>query len=56
MGFFQFAKESDEGVELSKYFYEPENMKVVNGFCVTSAEEKRRLEKKQKELYGGEKE
>jgi len=40
-------------VELSKYFYEPENMKVVNGLYVMAAEEKSRLEEKQKELYGG---
>jgi hypothetical protein len=45
--------EFDEGAELSKYFYEPEDIKVVNGVYVISAEEKRRLEEKQKELYGG---
>jgi len=45
--------EFDKGVELSKYFYEPENMKVVNGLYVMAAEEKSRLEEKQKELYGG---
>jgi hypothetical protein len=35
---FQFAEESGEEVELSKYFYEPENMKmditpVIIVFC-----------------------
>ncbi len=45
--------EFDEGTELSKYFYEPENIKVVNGVYVIDAQEKKRLEEKQKELYGG---
>jgi hypothetical protein len=45
--------EFDEGAELSKYFYEPENIKVVNGVYVIDAQEKKRLEEKQKELYGG---
>jgi hypothetical protein len=40
-------------VELLKYFYEPENMKFVNGVYVINAEEKSRLEEKQKELYRG---
>jgi ferredoxin len=44
--------EFDEGVELSKYFYEPEKIKVVNGVYVIDAQEKKRLEEKQKELYG----
>lgn len=41
------------GAELSKYFYGPENIKVVNGLYVIDAAEKKRLEEKQKELYGG---
>jgi len=45
--------EFDEGAGLSKYFYEPENIKVVNGVYVIDAQEKKRLEEKQKELYGG---
>ena len=40
-------------MELSKYFYEPENIKVVNGVYVIDAQEKKRLEEKQTELYGG---
>jgi len=39
-------------VELSKYFYEPENMKVVNGLYVIDAEKKSRFEERQKALYG----
>jgi hypothetical protein len=35
--------EFDEGEELSKYFYEPENIKVANGLYVTNSEEKQRL-------------
>ena len=45
--------EFDEGAELSKYFYGPANIRVVNGLYVIDAQEKRRLEEKQKELYGG---
>lgn len=45
--------EFDEGAELSKSFYEPENIKVVNGLYVIDAAEKKKLEEKQKELYGG---
>jgi len=45
--------EFDVGAELSKYFYEPENIKVVNGVYVIDAQEKKRLEEKQTELYGG---
>lgn len=45
--------EYEEGVEVSKYFYEPERFKVVNGVHVIDPEEKRRLERRQTELYGG---
>lgn len=45
----------EESVELSKYFYESKNIKVVNGVYVIDAEEKKRLEDKQTELYGGKK-
>ena len=41
----------DEGAELSKYFYEPGNIKIVNGLYVTGAAEKQRLEENQEELY-----
>jgi hypothetical protein len=36
--------EFDEGAELSKSFYEPENIKVANGLYVTDAAEKQQLE------------
>jgi ferredoxin len=45
--------EFDEGAERSKYFYEPGNIKMINGLYVTSAAEKQRLEEQQGELYGG---
>ena len=49
--------EFDEGVELSKNFYEPNKIDAVNGLYVMDAEEKKRLERKQIELYlGGESE
>jgi len=44
--------EFDEGAELSKYFYEPGEIKLVNGLYVTDAAGKQRLEEKQGELYG----
>jgi len=44
--------EFDVGAELSKYFYKPKNIKVVNGVYVIDAQEKKRLEEKQTELYG----
>jgi ferredoxin len=45
--------EFDEGVEVSKYFYEAKALDAVKGVYVTNALEKRRLEEKQLELYGG---
>lgn len=39
----------EESVELSKYFYEPKNIKIVNGLYVIDAKEKQRLEDKQNE-------
>jgi len=45
--------EFDEGAELSKNFYEREKIDEVNGVYVMDADEKRRLEKKQIELYMG---
>ena len=45
--------EFEEGAEVSKYFYDPEKIKVVNGLYVLEAEGKEESEKKQKELYGG---
>ena len=44
--------EFDEGAELSKNFYQPENIKTVNGLYVMDAREKTRLEEKQQALYG----
>jgi hypothetical protein len=43
--------EFDDGVERSKYFYEPAALDAVKGVYVTNAVEKRRLEEKQLELY-----
>ena len=49
--------EFDEGAELSKNFYEPNKIDAVNGLYVMNADEKKRLERKQIELYfGGESE
>lgn len=45
--------EFDEGVEVSRYFYDPATMKVVQGLYVVDAKGKEGLEEKQKELYGG---
>jgi ferredoxin len=45
--------EFDEGVEVSKYFYEPKALDTVKGFYVTTVAEKQRLEEKQLELYEG---
>jgi len=45
--------EFDKGAELSKYFYEPGSIKLVNGLYAIDAEEKKRLEEKQRELYRG---
>ena len=43
--------EFDEGVERSKYFYEPKALDSATGVYVTNAVEKRRIEEKQLELY-----
>jgi len=43
--------EFDEGVERSKYFYEPKALDAVKGVYLTNAVEKQRLEEKQLELY-----
>ena len=45
--------EFDEGLEVAQYFYDAERIKTVNGLYVIDPEEKKRLEEKQKELYGG---
>ena len=45
--------EFDEGLAVAQYFYDAEKIKTVNGLYVIDPEEKRRLEEKQKELYGG---
>ncbi len=45
--------EFEEGAQISEYFYDPEKIKTVNGVYVIDAGEKKRLEEKQKELYGG---
>jgi hypothetical protein len=43
--------EFDDGLARSEYFYEKTKIKQVNGVYVVDAEEKRRLEEKQSELY-----
>lgn len=43
--------EFNEGAKLSKNFYEPEKIKIVDGVYVVNTEEKNRLEKQQEELY-----
>ena len=43
--------EFDEGVEHSKYFYEPKTLDAAKGVYVTNAVEKKRLEEKQLELF-----
>ena len=43
----------DEGVEVSKYFYEAKEIETANGLYVTRAAEKKRLEEEQIELYRG---
>ena len=45
--------EFEEGLEVAQYFYDAEKIKTVNGLYVIDPEEKKRLEEKQKELYGG---
>jgi len=45
--------EFEEGLEVAQYFYDAERIKTVNGLYVIDPEEKERLEKIQKELYGG---
>lgn len=45
--------EYDEGLKVSEYFYNPANIKTVDGVYVVDREEKEKLEEKQAELYGG---
>jgi hypothetical protein len=45
--------EFDEGVEVSKYFYEAKALDAVKGFYVTTVAEQQRLEERQLELYEG---
>ena len=45
--------EFEEGLEVSKYFYDQEKIKKVSGLDVIDPKEKERLEEEQKELYGG---
>ena len=45
--------EFDEGLDIAQYFYDQENIKTVNGVFVIDDHERKRLEEKQKELYGG---
>jgi ferredoxin len=44
--------EYDEGIEVSKYFYQQEKIKKVGGVYVVDNDEKEWLEKKQREIYG----
>jgi hypothetical protein len=43
--------EFDDGLAVSEYFYDKDKIKHVNGVYVVDADEKRRLEEKQNELY-----
>jgi hypothetical protein len=43
--------EFNEGAKLSKNFYEPEKITIVDGVYVVKTEEKNRLEKQQEKLY-----
>jgi hypothetical protein len=43
--------EFDEGVDVSRYFYEAKALDAAKGVYVTTALEKQRLEEKQLELY-----
>lgn len=45
--------EFDEGLAVSEYFYNPKNIKTVDGVYVIDRGEKENLEEKQAELYGG---
>lgn len=45
--------EYEEGLEVSKYFYDPSKLKMVGGLYVVDPQEKRDLEEQQRELYGG---
>jgi hypothetical protein len=44
--------EYDEGLEASRYFYDPSRFKLVGGLYVIEAEEKEKIEDEQKEFYG----
>jgi ferredoxin len=43
----------EDGLEVSPYFYEPDKFKLIDGLQVIDEKEKKRLEEKQEELYGG---
>jgi hypothetical protein len=43
--------EYDEGLRVSEYFYDKDNIKLVNGVYVVDGAEKTRIEEKQAELY-----
>jgi ferredoxin len=43
--------EFDDGVQVSKYFYDMDQIKQVNGLFVITPDEKNRIEDKQSELY-----
>ena len=45
--------EFEGGLEASAYFYDPEKFKTIDGLDVIDAAEKKRLEEKQEEFYGG---
>ena len=45
--------EYEPGLEASGYFYDPEKFKVIESLYVVDAAEKKRLEEKQDEFYGG---
>lgn len=44
--------EYDRGLEVSRYFYQPEKFKVIDGCYVIDSKEKQKLEEEQQELYG----
>ncbi|MFQ5851444.1 MAG: NADH-quinone oxidoreductase subunit I [Candidatus Binatia bacterium] len=45
--------EFDEGLEVSRYFYDPADIKSVDGLYVIDSEGKERLEEKQSEAFAG---
>jgi hypothetical protein len=44
--------EFDEALESSTYFYDPADIKVVDGLYVIDSRGKEKLEEKQKEFFG----